>query len=70
MVADVLPETLGGAGVCFAPKDLEHAAELLGRLVYDDDLREAVVAGQRRRLLDFGPARIEAALDRMLEEVC
>ena len=68
--AGAVPETLGGAGICFAPKDLEHAAELLGRLVYDDALREAVVAGQRRRLLDFSPARIERALDRMLEEVC
>ena len=68
--AGAVPETLGGAGICFAPKDLEYAAELLGRLVYDDELREAVVAGQRRRLLGFAPARIEAALDRMLEEVC
>lgn len=68
--AGAVPETLGGAGVCFAPKDFEYAAELLGRLVYDGGLREAVVAGQRRRLLDFAPARIERALDRMLEEVC
>ncbi len=68
--AGAVPETLGGAGLCFAPKDLEHVAELLGLLVYDDALREAVVAGQRRRLLDFAPARIEAALDRMLKEVC
>ncbi len=68
--AGAVPETLGGAGICFAPKDLEYAAELLGCLVYDGDLREAVVAGQRRRLLDFAPARIERALDRMLEEVC
>ena len=68
--AGAVPETLGGAGVCFAPKDLEYAAELLGRLVYDGDLRAAVVAGRRRRLRDFEPARMEAALDRMLEEVC
>ena len=68
--AGAVPETLGGAGICFAPKDLEYAAELLGRLVYDDELREAVVAGQRLRRLDFAPARIERALDRMLEDVC
>ena len=68
--AGAVPETLGGAGIAFAPKDLEYAAELLGRLVYDGDLRAAVVAGQRRRLRDFEPARMEAALDRMLEEVC
>lgn len=58
--AGAVPETLGGAGVAFAPKDLEYAAELLGQLVYDEELRERVVRGQRRRLADFSPARIEA----------
>ena len=33
--AGAVPETLGGAGVLFAPKDLELAAEMLGTLVYD-----------------------------------
>ena len=60
--AAAVPETLGGAGVQFAPKDLEHAAELLGALAFDDDLRAQVIAGQRRRLADFGDARIERAL--------
>lgn len=56
--AGAVPETLGGAGVLFAPKDLEFAAELLGALVYDRPVREAVLAGQRRRLADFAPDRI------------
>ena len=42
-----VPDTLGGAGVQFAPKDLEYAAELLGELAYNDDLRAEVIAGQR-----------------------
>ena len=58
--AAAVPDTLGGAGVQFAPKDLEYAAELLGALAFDDDLRAAVIAGQRRRLADFGDARISA----------
>ena len=62
--AAAVPETLGGAGVQFAPKDLEHAAELLGALAFDDDLRARVIAGQRRRLADFGDARIERELAR------
>ena len=37
--AAAVPETLGGAGVLFSPKDLEYAAELLGMLVYDGRLR-------------------------------
>jgi glycosyltransferase involved in cell wall biosynthesis len=64
--AAAVPETLGGAGVQFAPKDLEHAAELLSLLVYDDDLRSNVVAGQRRRLAAFSPAAIERKLDEVL----
>src|SRR5215471_13178190 len=47
--AAAVPDTLAGAGVQFAPKDLEYAAELLGALAFDDGLRAQVIAGQRRR---------------------
>jgi glycosyltransferase involved in cell wall biosynthesis len=60
--AAAVPETLGGAGVQFAPKDLEYAAELLGALAFDEDLRTRVIAGQRRRLADFSDARLEREL--------
>jgi glycosyltransferase involved in cell wall biosynthesis len=60
--AAAVPETLGGAGVQFAPKDMELAAELLGSLAFDDDLRRSVIAGQRRRLTDFSDQRIERDL--------
>ena len=63
--AAAVPDTLGGAGVQFAPKDLEYAAELLGVLAYDDSLRTRVIAGQRRRLADFGDARIRRELERL-----
>lgn len=56
--AAAVPETLGGAGVQFAPKDLEYAAELAGVLAFDDDVRRSVIAGQRRRLADFGDDRL------------
>jgi L-malate glycosyltransferase len=64
--AGAVPETLGGAGILFAPKDLEVAAELLGSVVYDRDVRARVLEGQRRRLQDFSPARIEARLKETL----
>jgi glycosyltransferase involved in cell wall biosynthesis len=60
-----VPDTLGGAGVQFAPKDLEFAAELLGELVYNDSLRQQVIAGQRARLADFGDDRIRKELERL-----
>ncbi len=64
-----VPDTLGGAGVQFFPKDLEYAAELLGALAFDDTLRAAVIAGQRRRLQDFGDARIARDLQAMVTRV-
>jgi L-malate glycosyltransferase len=67
--AAAVPDTLGGAGVQFAPKDLEVAAELLGTLAFDDDLRAAIIAGQRRRLGDFGDARIRSELTTVLHQL-
>jgi len=67
--AGAVPETLGGAGVLFSPKDLECAAELLGMLVYDRPVRRAVIEGQRRRLRDFAPDRIADRLNQVLTDV-
>ena len=51
--AAAVPDTLGGAGVQFSPKDLEHAAELLGILAFDDEVRHPILDGQRARLAHF-----------------
>jgi glycosyltransferase involved in cell wall biosynthesis len=65
--AGAVPETLGGAGVLFAPKDLEYAAELLGAIAFDLPLRRRLIVGQRERRQAFGDARLRAALHAMLE---
>ena len=62
-----IPDTLAGAGVQFAPKDFEHAAELLGLLAFDDGVRASVIDGQRRRLAQFTTARLDLELRRVLE---
>jgi glycosyltransferase involved in cell wall biosynthesis len=64
-----VPDTLAGAGLAFAPKDLEYAAELLGELAYNEDLRRQIIAGQRQRLDAFAPARLQEALQRLLSMV-
>jgi glycosyltransferase involved in cell wall biosynthesis len=66
--AGAVPETMGGAGVVFTPKDLEYAAELLGTLAYDDEVRDRVIAGQFARLREFGDDRIARELDRLIED--
>jgi L-malate glycosyltransferase len=67
--AAAVPDTLGGAGMQFYPKDLEYAAELLGVLASDDEVRERVIAGQRRRLAQFGDRRVEQGLREILARV-
>jgi len=62
-------ETLGGAGVEFAPKDFEHAAELLGLLAFDDRLRASVVAAQRRRLEAFSDAQLLRRLAALVDQL-
>ena len=67
--AGAVPETLGGAGLLFSPKDLEIAAELVGTVVYDRTVREQVLAGQRQRVEAFRPTAIEATLRGVLASV-
>jgi L-malate glycosyltransferase len=66
--AAAVPDTLGGAGIQFAPKDLEYAAELLGMLAFEDEPRESVLAGQRRRLADFGDGVIRQRLFSLISD--
>lgn len=67
--AAAVPETMGGAGVTFRPKDLECAAELLGGLIYDEPFRAGVLDGQRTRVRAFERGPLDTALREMLEIV-
>ena len=67
--AGAVPETLGGAGITFTPKDMEFAAELLGALIYDEPLRERIVLGQRERVQAFSRARLEPRVHALLAAV-
>ncbi len=64
--AAAVPDTLGGAGVQFSPKNLEFAAELLDTLAFDDAVRRQVIDGQRRRVADFGDAHVSRGLTALL----
>lgn len=64
--AAAVPETLGGAGVEFHPKDFAVAAHLLDVLLHDEDIRASVIAGQRRRVAAFSE---EATVERVVAMV-
>ena len=66
--AGAVPETLGGAGVLFRPKDLELAAEAMGMLVYDRPFRESILEGQRTRLAAFSREAVQQQLNGVIEQ--
>ena len=67
--AAAVPDTLGGAGVQFSPKDLEHAAELLAILAFDTGVRDPVLDGQRRRLVHFSDSVVRRQLDAVIGSI-
>ncbi len=62
-------DTLGSAGVRFRTKHIPEMAEAAHRLVGEAAAREAVLAGQRRRLAAFAPETVEATLRRHVESL-
>ena len=48
--AGAVPETLAGSGVLFKEKRFDLVAEMLGRIIRDAALRNAILAKQRKRL--------------------
>ena len=57
-----IPDTLGGSGVMFTRKRWPVVAAALEEVRRDSRLREAIVAGQRRRWAELSPARAEERL--------
>jgi len=55
--------------VQFTEQRLDEMAEMAHRLVSDVVLREAVLAGQRRRLQAFAPETVEASLKAYVESL-
>lgn len=62
-----VPYTLGGAGVLLNHKRYAEIAELIQRVVDDQDLRQRLIAGQAARLEDFQKDRVLATLFQHLD---
>jgi len=48
-----IPYTLGGSGVLVKKKNFQEIAELIHIIVEDDDLRNRLIDGQKKRLAEF-----------------
>lgn len=64
-----VPDTLGGSGLLLEKDDPLEAALLTERLVQDETLRTAVLAGQRERLKDFAYEKIRALFVEQLGQI-
>lgn len=64
--AAAVPDTMDGAGVLFHQKRFDLIAEMMGRLIRDPSLREAVLAGQRQRIERYESRDLRAELKEKL----
>ena len=56
--SSAIPETLSGAGILLKEKDPLITAGFIDKLVTDEKLRNSVIKGQRKRLIDFSYEKI------------
>jgi len=69
--ASAVPETLGNAGLMFTSKNnWPELAAFAHLLVEDRSTREKLLAAQRKRRVDFLPAKIAPLLFAMVEKLC
>lgn len=51
--SSAVPFTLGDSGIIFEEKRIDEVAEIVNRVIYDEDMRESIIKSQRRRLEYF-----------------
>ncbi len=51
--AGAVPETMAGAGVVFLKKDFPQLAELAGRIIFNNDLRAALIKREEARVASY-----------------
>lgn len=62
-----IPSTLGGSGVLAKEKSPAFIGELMHRILSDEQLKEQLIAGQKKRLEDFTYEKISAQLSAYLQ---
>ncbi len=66
--SSAISDTLGGSGVLLPTNDPMEAALAADRVLRDPDMRREVIAGQRRRQLDFAYSEIRKLFEQQLRD--
>lgn len=61
-------DTLGGSGILLDSNDPVFAAEVIRRILTDDQLKKQIIEGQCRRLEDFSYERIRDIFEKQLKD--
>ena len=64
-----IPETMGNSGIILDTKNPEHIAKVLYGVVYNDEIRSQIIAGQRKRLEDFSHENVLKILKKITCEI-
>jgi glycosyltransferase involved in cell wall biosynthesis len=67
--AAAVPETMDGAGVLFHEKKFDAIAEMMGRMINDPALREAIIRKQQQRVARYAARDLVSELRRMLDPI-
>ncbi|MDD4873257.1 MAG: glycosyltransferase [Kiritimatiellae bacterium] len=65
--AAAVPETMDGAGVLFHKKQYEDIAEMMGQIINNSSLREAIISRQRERLARYAKRDLASEFRLMLD---
>jgi glycosyltransferase involved in cell wall biosynthesis len=64
-----VPYAMGGAGIMVNDKRYDLIAELIDRVIRDQDLRQRIVTGQRRRLAELSWDQVTGKLAECIEQI-
>jgi len=67
--SSAIPETMGGAGVCFDTKNFDEVAEMMGLLSTPGAIRDAIIHQQNARISRYRSRHVETELRTLLAPV-
>ncbi len=64
-----IPYTLAGAGILVDKENFEEIAEVIDEIIENPDLKDQILAGQRKKLEEFSKEKVKAQLKEMFSNI-